>query len=94
MKEAMTNKIKQSVLSDAADCVKSGDLEWDEMSAAAQSILYEAFYQEMPYGIANGDDGCPDEWILDQEPQYILDRLESHLDKMIERGDVVWDKWH
>lgn len=94
MPEIITEEIRYAVLSDATKCLLHGEKDWEEMSDAAQMILYEAFYQEMPYGTATGDTGCSDEWIMDQDPQYILHGLETRLNEMIQSKQMVWDKWH
>lgn len=47
-----------------------------EMSSEADFKLYEAFYNDMPYGVAKARDGTPYDWYPDH-----LDEIQNWLDE-------------
>jgi len=55
----MTNEQIQIELRNAAN----NDLSSLDLSPEAYQALYDANFQEMPYGTAKARDGDPDEWL-------------------------------
>lgn len=60
----------------------SSKIGWTEMSVEVQDILYEKYYQLMPYGIAKARTGDPDQWIFN----HITYKAEKAQRTAIENG--------
>lgn len=50
-----------------------GELDFYNMSQLAQTVLYEHFIGDMPYGVAKARTGDPDQWIAEHVEEWSLD---------------------
>ena len=87
----ITHDVVMSITADVRAFME-GEKEYHRMSDGAQEVLYEAFYMEMPIGVANGDDGTPDEWFDHLDTEEVINGVVNHLHYLDRKGLKIYGK--
>lgn len=66
-----------------------GEVDYYDMAPVTQQAIYDAFIDNMPQGVASGDESTVDEWLYNQDPNDVLEHLERFLLSKMKKGTAV-----